>query len=116
MLNAVWQGDAKKVAQLMRRDPGFNVNLAQNGEEETLLHYTCAVDMRSAVIPLLLAHRDIEVNVPGLLAHTPFYCACQNRYTSCVREMLKDSRGKVNELTKDGWMDSTLVGCSLWLP
>jgi len=102
MLNAVWQGDAKKVAQLMRRDPGFNVNLAQNGEEETLLHYACAVDMRSAVIPLLLAHPGIDVNTKDINGQSPFNLACRSGCTSCVREMLKDSRVILNEPTKNG--------------
>ena len=34
---------------------------------------------------------------------TPFYWACNNGYLSCVREMLKDSRVEVKELTKDGF-------------
>jgi len=111
---AVKSGDAKKVAELMRQDPGFNVNM-DHGSGETLLHHACYEDSRSAVIPLLLAHPDIDVNVKDKYGQTPFLWAC-NGDLSCVREMLKDSRGKVNELTKDGWMDSTLVGCSLWLP
>jgi len=101
MLAAIKNGDAEKLAELIRQDPGFRVN-ELDGDGYTLLHYACDRDSRSAVIPLLLAHRDIEVNVPGLLAHTPFYCACQNGCTSCVREMLKDSRVKVNEPNKYG--------------
>jgi len=31
MLRAVKDGDAKKVAELMRQDPGFNVNMDQDG-------------------------------------------------------------------------------------
>jgi len=34
--------------------------------------------------------------------YTPFYYAC-NGNPSCVREMLKDSRVKVNEPKNDGW-------------
>jgi len=49
------------------------------------------------VIPLLLAHPDIDVNVKDKYKRTPFYVACANGFTSCVREMLKDSRVKVNE-------------------
>ena len=53
-------------------------------------------DSRSAVIPLLLAHPGIDVNVKDEDGQTPFYIACYGR-TSCVREMLKDSSVKVNE-------------------
>ena len=94
MLAAVQSGDAKKLAELMRQDPGFNVNVNQDGFGWTLLHYACYED---AVIPLLLAHPDIDVNVKSTDEETPFYWACLNGSTSCVREMLKDSRVKVNE-------------------
>jgi len=52
------------------------------------------------VIPLLLAHPDVDVNVKKS-GETPFYFACSGR-PSCVREMLKDSRVKVNEPTDNG--------------
>ena len=38
MLAAVKSGDAKKLAELMRQDPGFNVNMDRNGNGSTLLH------------------------------------------------------------------------------
>ena len=64
MLAAVEKGDAKKLAELIRQDPGFDVNMDQNGSGRTLLHYACQGSSRSAVIPLLLlAHPDIDVNV-----------------------------------------------------
>ena len=62
----------------------------------------CQEDSRSAVIPLLLAHPDIDVNAKTNFGYTPFYCACQGR-PSCVREMLKDSRVKVNEPDNNGY-------------
>ena len=102
MLAAVREGDAKKLAKLMRKDPGFNVNMDQNVPGgHTLLHYACSEESRSAVIPLLLAHPDIDVNVKDITGGTPFYYACCG-HASCVREMLKDSRVKVNEPDKYG--------------
>jgi len=95
MLAAVESGDAKKVAELMRQDPGFKVNMDQDEHGRTLLHFACRDDSRSAVIPLLLAHPDIDVNTKDVDGRTPYFWAC--RSTSCVREMLKDSRVKVNE-------------------
>jgi len=95
MLAAVQIGDAKELAELMRQDPGFNVN-KQDVYRSTLLHHACLGSDRSAVIPLLLAHPDIDVNVKDNYGGTPFYFACYGR-PSCVREMLKDSRVKVNE-------------------
>jgi len=37
MKAAVESGDAKKVAELIRQDPGFKVNMDQNGDGDTLL-------------------------------------------------------------------------------
>jgi len=101
MLAAVRSGDAKKLAELIRQDPGFDVN-KEDEDGYTLLHFACSGDWRSAVIPLLLAHPDIDVNLKDRSGRTPFYRACYYGYPSCAREMLKDSRVKVNEPTNDG--------------
>ena len=37
---AVKSGDAKKVAELIRQNPGFKVNM-DHGSGVTLLHYAC---------------------------------------------------------------------------
>ena len=98
---AVESGDVvKQLAELIRQDPGFKVNM-DHEYGYTLVHYACDEDSRSAVIPILLAHPDIDVNVKDEDGQTPFYYACNGR-PSCVREMLKDSRVKVNVPTKDG--------------
>ena len=103
MLDAVLSGDAKKLAELIRRqDPDFNVNKDRSGDGRTLLHYPCGKN-RSAVIPILLAHPDIDVNVKDRSGDTPFYVACVYGFTSCVGEMLKDSRVKVNEPDTNGF-------------
>ena len=101
MLSAVEKGDAEELAELMRQDPGFDVNMEVDGYGCTLLHLTCHGDWGSAVIPLLLAHPDIDVNVKTKKGGTPFWYACGNGHT-CVREMLKDSRVKVNEPDNGG--------------
>jgi len=102
MLDAVKSGDAKKVAELIRQDPGFKVN-KDHGYGYNLLHHACYENHRSAVIPLLLAHPDIDVNLKRHDGATPFFCACRyDGYTSCFRAVLKDSRVKVNEPNKDG--------------
>ena len=99
MQAAVKKGDVKELAGLMRQDPGFKVNMDQNGDGWTLLHYACDSegDSRSAVIPLLLAHPDVDVNVKNKGGATPFFLACFKGRPSCAREMLKDSRVKVYE-------------------
>ena len=103
MLDAVKSGDAKKLAELIRQDPGFSLNMDQDGSGYTLLHFACLEGSRSAVIPLLLSHPDIDVNVKNVYGDTPFYYACYWESIPCVREMLKDSRVKVNEPNNDGY-------------
>jgi len=101
MLAAVENGDVRELAELMRQDPGFEVNMAVHEDGATILHHACLQDSRSAVIPLLLAHPGIDVNLKDRDGYTPFYFACCG-HTSCVREMLKDSRVKVKEPKKGG--------------
>ena len=101
MLAAVKKGNAQKVAELMRQDPDFNVNKDQDGFGRRLLHFACDGSRSSPVIPLLLAHPDIDVNAKDKSSFTPFIWAC-NGHTSCVREMLKDSRVQVKESDSGG--------------
>ena len=77
------------------------VNTDQSGYGWTLLHFACNDSSSSPVISLLLAHPDIDVNVKDDDGTTPFYRACGGN-TSCVREMLRDSRVSVNEPSNDG--------------
>jgi len=101
ILGAVLDGDTKKVAELIRQNPDFNVNMRPNGAGNTLLHFACLGIHRSAVIPLLLAHPDIDVNLRDDYGCNPFDYACNGR-ASCVREMLRHSRVKVNEPDVNG--------------
>jgi len=102
MLAAVESSDVEMLAELMRQDPGFKVNLGQEGyvENHNLLHIACFES--SVVIPLLLAHPDIDVNVRNIFGQTPFYWACRNGRAACVRKMLKDSRVRLNERNNPG--------------
>jgi len=102
MLAAVENGDVKKVAELLKHNPGFKVNMRLDEHEWTLVHHACLANHRSAVIPLLLAHPDIDVNSRSENGSTPFFFACLDGTTSCVREMLKDPRVKVNAPDYDG--------------
>jgi len=111
MLAAVKKGDVKELAELIRQDPGFNVNLDQDGDWGTLLHYACDNGSRSAAIRLLLAHPDIDVNVKTKDGATPFYLACGG-YPSCARLLLKDSRVKLNEPFKIGYTPLWHAACN----
>jgi len=60
MQEAIEEGDAMELAELIRQDPGLDVNVDYDGEWHTLLHLACLGYDRSPVIPLLLAHPDID--------------------------------------------------------
>ena len=101
MKAAVERGDAEELAELMRQDLGFDVNM-RDLFQYSLLHYACREGDCSPVVPLLLAHPDIDVNVKDQYGCTPFYFACSNGCTSSVRELLKDSRVEMNEPNNSG--------------
>ena len=64
------------MAELIRQDPGFNVNMELDGQRLTLLHHACARDGSSALIPLLLAHpeqKQKQKNVKDVSRITPFF-------------------------------------------
>ena len=104
MLTAVCHGNAMKVAMmLMGNNPGFDVNMEQDEYRLSLMHHACVGGNRTAVIPFLLAHPDIDVNVKTRYGDTPFSTACANGYASCAREMLQDSRVRVNDPNNRGW-------------
>jgi len=98
------------------------VNADQDGDGNTLLHSACLEDSRSSVLPLLLAHPGVDVNVKNSSGATPFHLASRRGTTSFVRELLKDSRVKVNEPNNDGqtplW-GASISGCldviELWI-
>jgi len=112
MLAAILDGDAKKFAELIRQDPGFKVNMGQDGFERTLLHYACWDNRSSPVIPLLLAHPDIDVNAKNGNGYTPFSIASASGFVSSVREMLKDSRVNLNEPDNYGYAPLWYTACN----
>jgi len=102
MKAAVVNGDARKLAELIRQDPGFDVN-AEDGDGDTLLYVAC-LKGNDSVIPLLLAHPYIDVNSKGgTLLEPPFMSACRGGHTACARLLLKDSRVVVNESNDFGF-------------
>ena len=102
MKAAVKAGDAKRLAELIMQDPGFEVNKVPKGDSFNLLHSACRGDSRSPVLPLLLAHPYIDVNVRDEAGNTPFMFACWNGFTSCVCELLKDPRVQLSLADYEG--------------
>ena len=89
---AVDNGNPKELAELMhQQESGW-----------TLLSQACATG-KDSVIPLLLAHPDIDVNAKDVNGWTPLLWACRFGFPSCVRELLKDPRVKLNEFRHGGF-------------
>jgi len=61
------------------------------------------------LVPLLLAHPDIDVNVKNNGGQTPLLWACHNGHPSCVREMLKDSRKRTSPTFLDALQSGLLL-------
>jgi len=101
MLAAVKKGNLKQLAELIRQNPGFDVN-EKDDSGWALLHHACNGPFSFSVIPLLLAHPEINVNLKDESGRTPFYVACCGR-TSSARLLLQDSRVKVNESNRIGY-------------
>jgi len=72
MLAAIDEGDVEELAELMRQNPGFKVNM-DHGYGVTLLHHACLESSSSPVIPLLLAHPDINVSLKTRYGETPIF-------------------------------------------
>ena len=93
---AVESNRVEEVVEFLRKSPNLDVNW--RGEDCcTAFNLACRDDRRSPVIPLLLTHPGINVNAKDVGGYTPFWNACRNGHASCVRELLKDPRVKVNE-------------------
>ena len=98
---ATSNGKMEEVKEILRKNPTPNVNW-KNDSGWTAIHVACWTG-RDAIVSVLLAHPDIDLNLKNNGGYTPFSNACcNNGSASCVREMLKDSRVKVNEPANDG--------------
>jgi len=68
---------------------------------ETALHRICS-SCYDHLLPFLLNHPDIDVNVKNNSGHTPFVVACKSGKFQCVRQLLMDSRVRVNDGNSGG--------------
>ena len=79
------------------KDPTVDVNWAREmWQNLTPLHYACNNGF-DAIVPLLLAHPAINVNLKTLDGRTPFLLACYSGRTCCARLLLEDLRVNINE-------------------
>ena len=87
---------------ILRGNLGLNVNWRNEGENGTTALLRACRHGRDAIVSILLAHPDIDVNQKDDDGYTAFMWACTNGKSVCVRLLLGDSRVEVNEPRNDG--------------
>jgi len=73
------------------RDPGFKVNMDQDGYGYTLLHFACSYG-NDAVIPLLLAHPRVKVSEVDKRGNIPFWYAAHSGHLDVIRWWIASGR------------------------
>ena len=84
----------EEVKEFLVNNPILDCNW-RDGNDCTALFSACRAGS-DIVVSILLIHPGVDVNLKNNHGRTPFMIACDG-HTSCVRELLKDSRVKVNE-------------------
>ena len=93
---AAEKGDVLAVKEMLKDHPALNVNWLDPRNGLTALHIS-ASGGHDAIVSLLLAHADSDVNKKSAGGGTPFMFACASGATLCVRLLLKDPRVNINE-------------------
>ena len=93
-------GKVKVVKDILSKYPHLDVNWKNKGW--SALYVACEY-AQDAIVSILLAHPDIDVNLKTSSGCTPFWCACNPGRTSSVPLLLKDSRVRVTELSNGGF-------------
>ena len=107
LCNAAEEGRVEEALQLLRDNPGLNVNWADDVHQMTALRIAAFRNLAD-IVKALLAHPHINVNQKDKYEDTPFLIGCQDGSMSVVRVLLKDPR--VNVTLENGF------GCTpLWL-
>ena len=76
---------------LLRRNPSLRINWKCYGD--TTLHRACSGGFHS-LLPLLLAHPQINPNLQDEYGQTPFTFACVNGRVEAVEILLHDARSR----------------------
>ena len=95
-------GNAEKVKEILRGHPAIDVNWRDEKDSSFGAIHRACLGGHDAIVSILLAHPDINVNLKNDSGYTPFMSACYNGSTSCVRPLLWDSRVKVTEADSTG--------------
>jgi len=96
-------GNVQEVKEILRDHPSIDVNWGhEDWEGLSAIHCACGLD-HEAIVSILLAHPDIDVNQANVMGYTPFMSACDGGRVSSVRLLLRDSRVDVNQPDLDGF-------------
>ena len=100
--SAAKDGRVEEVKSILRKNPSLNVNWKNETQYARTALYSACRYGHNLVVPILLAHPDIDPNLKNTSGNTPFMFACYCGNTSCVCLLLQDHRVKVNEPNNDG--------------
>jgi ankyrin repeat protein len=90
----------ERALDILNNNPEININWTSSRNPRfTFLHVACIWDL-SEVLPVLLSHPKIDVNAKSSNGSTPFWIACMNGSTDCVKLLLKDERVDMKECNK----------------
>ena len=93
----------EEVKSILRNNPSLNVNWKNEGGYHAWTHlFVSCWNGHDSVVPILLAHPDIDPNLKDKDGNTPFFIACYVGSTSSVRLLLQDQRVMVNEPSNGG--------------
>ena len=109
---AAHAGNVMEAINVLRNNPSLDVNWMRlrGGERSFGIFFDAAIHTSSdAIISILLAHPDIDVNRQNESGRTTFMIACLNESISCIRVLLTDARVKVSEPDLEG---STPLCCA----
>jgi len=87
---------------ILRTNPDVNVNWRHGPHGHGALHRACEEGGLDLIVSSLLAHPDIDVNLKTDAGSSPFFVACSNGHTSCVRLLLRDSRVNLGDPDDNG--------------
>ena len=96
-------GKVDVVKEILRNNPNLDVNWRNEEKEGKTALFAACVSGHSAIVAILLARPNINVNLRDDYGVTPFLGAIRNEQTESICEVLKDSRVDVNEPDGEGY-------------
>ena len=99
--------ERKELIEYLLTVPGINVNYRSRRDNFTAFNLLCYVVDNIHILKLLLAHKDIDVNVQDKDGRTGLYYACCFRNIEFVRELLLDARIDIMLVIRNNWMKTS---------